>query len=339
MMKRVMYCIAFIFFVNGLFAQVTSSLILSSDTLLIGDPFELQVKLKLPPQYTDLTLDFSPYDTIINLTLPDTIDLRADIEFTGQNWEANPKRLGITLNEENLKTGIWKETFPLRFWDIGVFVLPHPIIITNTGDTLKNVMQLQRPTVHVLPPAGMSPIDTTQIILDIKSIVTEPKTWRDYIGYMLAFIALIALAIFFWWSRKWKLEGTGEQIIETPEVIIPAHINALNKLDNLRKAAIWKTGDIKEYQSRLTFIIREYLENRYDIQALESTTGEIVNKLNHADFDKEYTPALKEILQIADMIKFAKANPPDDIHERFLNSAEDFVVNTKQEIIANELDE
>ena len=47
-------------------------------------------------------------------------------------------------------------------------------------------------------------------------------------------------------------------------------------------------------------------------------------------FDQDYVPPLKNILQIADLVKFAKADPPDEIHEEFLNTAEDFVKNTKE---------
>lgn len=57
------------------------------------------------------------------------------------------------------------------------------------------------------------------------------------------------------------------------------HELALQKLVALQQQKLWQKGDVKPYQSELTFIIREYLENRFNIQALESTTDEIVQNL------------------------------------------------------------
>ena len=100
--------------------------------------------------------------------------------------------------------------------------------------------------------------------------------------------------------------------------VIPAHLIALEKLNKLKKEEIWKQGKVKEFQSQLTFILREYLENRYNIRALEQTTGEILQSLYNIDMDNKDINIIKNILQIADMVKFAKAKPGEDIHKKFL---------------------
>ena len=121
-----------------------------------------------------------------------------------------------------------------------------------------------------------------------------------------------------------------EEIIPEPVIIKrPAHTIALEKLDNLDDAKLWQKGQIKEYQSELTFIIREYLENRYDMPALESTTDEITKALRKRDFNKEDETDLQNILQIADLVKFAKATPAEELHQQFLDRAYGFVKKTK----------
>lgn len=60
------------------------------------------------------------------------------------------------------------------------------------------------------------------------------------------------------------------------------------------------------------------------------TTDEISEALKNADFDKMYISDLKEILQIADLVKFAKATPQDDIHSIFMDRAVEFIKNTKE---------
>ena len=97
-------------------------------------------------------------------------------------------------------------------------------------------------------------------------------------------------------------------------------------------------GKVKEYQTELTFVIREYLENRFDIQALESTTSEVIADLEDKDFDTKQASTLSRILQIADLVKFAKATPSAELHESFLDDAENFVSETKLEIIESEGD-
>ena len=334
MMKSAFGLIFFIMLLAGnSIGQVTSSLLLSKDTILIGDALDITLKLKVPSRYTDLSLDFSPFDTMVNMALPDTMDYPpVDITWEGQSWDSGPKRFALTLDpsEAGKTARTWSGTFPIRVWDLGIYTLPHPRILTNTGDTIQGVYQLQSPQLMVLIPQGMAPIDTTQAIIDIKSIVTEATNWRDYIWAILLFIGLIALGLTIWYGRKLRLK-TPKVVMVEPEVIIPAHEKALAALEELRAKAMWETGDIKKYQEQLTYIIRDYLENRYDILALESTTSEIMQYLTKVDFDTSYESKLKEILQIADLVKYAKANPPDDIHERFLNSAEEFVVNTKLE--------
>ncbi|MFN8337825.1 MAG: hypothetical protein U0T36_02280 [Saprospiraceae bacterium] len=100
-------------------------------------------------------------------------------------------------------------------------------------------------------------------------------------------------------------------------------------MKDLEGAQLWQQGYIKEYQSGLTDIIRTYLEERYHVNAPEMTTDEVVTALYQVDFNPKYTDTLKEILQVADLVKFAKAKPDEDIHSIFMTKAIDFVENTK----------
>jgi uncharacterized protein (UPF0335 family) len=61
-----------------------------------------------------------------------------------------------------------------------------------------------------------------------------------------------------------------------PEVILPAHVVALQKLEQIRTEKIWQHGQIKQFYTDITDVIREYLEKGYDINAMELTTDEIV---------------------------------------------------------------
>jgi len=112
-----------------------------------------------------------------------------------------------------------------------------------------------------------------------------------------------------------------------------AHEVALEKLQLLRAKELWQQGKIKEYQSELTYIVREYLEERFEIQALESTTVEIVQELEQKDITEEHKTELTDMFRMADMVKFAKATPPVEVQSTLLNKAIQFVEKTKQEVI------
>ncbi len=323
-----------------LHGQMMSTITLSADSVMVGDQVELSLNIKnIPLSQRDLNIDFSSIDTIKNLGIEGLENFRLDLEWQNRNIDES-RSLGITIDPKKGNSGgiEWSETFKFIIWDMGVFQIPHPIIYTNTGEKVE-IFNGQMPTILVNAPMESAPLDTTQIIHDIAPIQLEAKTWQDHLYWIIpvVFLLLVLLAVLYGMRRK--LKESQYQAAELPEEIIPSHITALQKLKALRSSEIWKTGDIKEFQSSLTYIVREYLENRYDIQALESTTGEILEDLRKISFDKDYVPTLKNILQIADLVKFAKADPPDQIHEEFLNTAEDFVNNTKEEERINNEDE
>ena len=118
--------------------------------------------------------------------------------------------------------------------------------------------------------------------------------------------------------------------IPKPTKFVPANTIAFNQLDELKGKQLWQKGEIKTYQSELTHIIRAYLENRYKINALENTTNQIGLDLKKLNLDESLRTEVQNILQVADLVKFAKAKPSDDIHEQFMNKAIEFVETTKK---------
>ena len=143
-------------------------------------------------------------------------------------------------------------------------------------------------------------------------------------------LGFLLLALCLWWLyNKYIKKEELEEVVEEEIIIRPAHELAEEKLDELKSLQLWQQGKIKEYQSSLTFIIREYLENRYEVKALESTTQEILKSLAKAGFDKTLNADLSEILTMADLVKFAKARPGESIHESFMHKAYDLIEQTK----------
>lgn len=326
-------------------AQLTVSAGFSMDTILIGNTVDYTVTIKAQDHVNILQIEKSSLDSIISgiqtqktitqdsTAQPDPVVSDYTILSYGKWDDKNEDGIfaGDELAYDVTKGGrqnLYENTFKIQFWDPGPQFIKHPPIRFQSGDSIYQMPVSGVSQVYISPPFDESEMETdTFDIAPIKPIITEAKDISDYYIYMylgLAVIAFLILGYLIKWMNKPK------QIEEVKvEVIRPAHEVALEKLHDLGDKKLWQNGQEKAYQSELTYIIREYLENRYDIMALESTTDEIVKELEDKEFDPTDEQNLREILQVADLVKFAKAKPEMSIHERFLDSAKGFVRKTK----------
>ncbi|MEO6037440.1 MAG: hypothetical protein ABIQ93_03435, partial [Saprospiraceae bacterium] len=105
---------------------------------------------------------------------------------------------------------------------------------------------------------------------------------------------------------------------------------ARKKLEVLARKKLWQSGQLKPYYAELTFILREYLQKRYGIPALESTTEETLAYLQQQDFPEALRQPLAETLLQADLVKFAKSMPPESFHEQALQQVQTLVETTRE---------
>jgi len=151
----------------------------------------------------------------------------------------------------------------------------------------------------------IAPADTTAKIYDIIGPYRAPLTLGEIIPWVLI---LLLLAVLIWTGirllRKLRRKKSG---IEEVVIKEPAHVIAFRELEKLRDDQIWQKGEIKQYYTRLTEILRQYLENRYNVFSLELTTAETLDALVKTGFKKDTSyNQLKTILTGADLVKFAK---------------------------------
>jgi hypothetical protein len=176
----------------------------------------------------------------------------------------------------------------------------------------------------------IAPADTTAKIFDIIKPYRAPVTLGEILPWVL--IAAVAAALIWYVIRtikrlRHKKSGKPVEIITEP-----AHIIAFRELEKLKEEKLWQKGEIKPYYSRLTEIVRQYLENRFRIYSLELTTPETLSELKKTGFrDDENFRRLKTILTGADLVKFAKYNPEASENELHFDLAGEFVKGTKIE--------
>lgn len=350
-MRIKMALLVYFLFLIKVNAQVEISGTFIQDTIVIGDEATFSLDLAVNQDVDILGVTTYFLDSVYSVL--ETIKKKSDDETTetatpmigdfelidSSGWnDANKDGIysGEELNWEVTESGgqkIYSQKFKFRLWDPGPFVLVYPSVVyqqSGQQDVATNEGQVK---VYVAPPEG-TPIEQDSIkILPNKTINEEPIQLSDFtLFFIILGIALLAGLIYLFFTKYYKQKEVILSAHEAPQVIIPPHEIALSKLQTLRRKELWQQGEIKAYQSELTYIIREYLEGRYDISALETTTDEIITQIINKITNQGHVLALKEILQVADMVKFAKATPSENIHESFMVKAEEFVEDTKNEL-------
>ena len=198
------------------------------------------------------------------------------------------------------------KVYGITQFDTGKFLVPKLKVKFNKKDIFTDSLLVEVANVKV---------DTTkQKLYDIKDIIaTEEKTnWWQLLAIVLGIAALGALAYYL--IKKYKNKETKSEEIDTRSPLEKANAN-LQQLDN--KHYIQK-GDFKNYYSDLTDIARRYIEEELKIPAMESTTSELVHSLENIiqskkiKVSREVLTNLNQILQKADLIKFAKSIPNQD---------------------------
>ena len=224
----------------------------------------------------------------------------------------------LQLSQELTLTSFKDSLFPVA-----------PIAVVSGGDTfLTEPMAL-----NVIQPFE---VDSSLAITDIKDIEKAPIYWWGILRWILLVLAVIGLFVGAYygvlWYRKHFLKE--EEVIE-PELLRPADEVALEKLDEIKAQKIWKDGKVKEYQTELTDVVREYIGRRFDVQSTEKTSDETLRAMKPL-IDKELFAKLSKMLQLADLVKFAKWHTTPDENEQALSTAYEFV-NETREVINDEM--
>ncbi|MDE7443496.1 MAG: cell wall anchor protein, partial [Muribaculaceae bacterium] len=118
-------------------------------------------------------------------------------------------------------------------------------------------------------------------------------------------------------------------VFKAPAKPIPPYEMAMRQLEILRHRKLCERGQDKEYYTELTDILRVYLDRRFGINAMEMTTTQIKKAIRDNEATRPSTEQMSRILDMADFVKFAKVRPFADDNTRAINSALQFVQDTK----------
>lgn len=311
MKQRILYIVLFVLLsggINSLHAQqVTVKASIDTTHILVGDQLKLLFEIEKPKdlliQFPQVPDSFSSHIEVVNRTKVDTLAL-----------------------DDKTREKLTQSLFITSF-DSGVHQIPPFYFRMKDGKMLDSVASRALAfQVH-----GMK-IDTTKGPVDIKTVYGAPVTLKEVTPYILGIILIAAILFFIFYYIKWKKKNV--PLFSKPEKPAePAHIIALRELDRIKNQKLWQQEKIKQYYSEVADTIRNYIENRFDVPAMEQTSAETLgifkqrkDLVGDASVDQ-----LQHILSLADLVKFAKYTPLPDDNNLTLMNAYFFVNQTKKE--------
>ncbi len=189
------------------------------------------------------------------------------------------------------------------------------------------------------------------LAVDVESILTDdqitPRSLKPPLDipararYILSVLATfttaaILLTLLMFWLYKRKHRHSSRQMKAIVEAPVPADQEALKALAELQEKQLVVKGDLKAYFVILSEILKVYIGRRYAFNATERTTGEIRNDMRRLSINPLIQTDILQLLELADMVKFARYKPADEMCRKALNDVEDIVLKSREPQIALE---
>ena len=304
MKKYVLILMAMFALLGGLNAQnVEVEGKVENTKVQVGKPFTLDLSLKVPygwfVEWNDFAID----------TLSEQLDII--------------KRGNVERSADADSNVIVKQQLTLMTFDTGQIQVP--AVGLTYAKSFDDPMRMQAFTEPIDLYATTIVVDTLQPYKPIVGPIDAPIQMKEVFPWILGvlLLALVVVGILYWRKhRKTKVDADGN-IVKGP--VIPPYDKAVDDLKRLREEKMWQSGKVKEYFSTLTDIAREYIEGQFGVNAVEMTTDDILEEVKPLHFSSETYNKLKETMEVADLVKFAKYSSSNLESENAMNSMTDFV--------------
>ncbi|MEE9367301.1 MAG: hypothetical protein V3V05_00400 [Pontiella sp.] len=286
--------------------QLTVEYRIDRESIMVGDPVELIVSAYFPTNGT--------------LELPE-IGREKDVILLKRDWENIERDDGLSQSESR---------YSITSFRLGDHVVSTNHISCIVGDKtyITNFPNI------VLKVSTSLEVDASSEIADIKSVHHLPGRIPAWL-WMIPAVAAIAFLSGLISSKLWKNRAT--LIPGAPP--IPPHVLAFRALEVLKNKGLLEQDECKPFYTELSLILRTYLEGRFDLNAPDETTEEIVAEMSKSiDLDGTQRNILQDFMRQADEVKFAKGHPDRSTMESAFNTTKQFIEETveTEELAAKE---
>ena len=285
-------------------AQVSVEAMLDSVTIFIGQQTGLTLSVTMTEGQNAVFPQLEPRQELTpGVEVIDVVD--------GDSVHLDKKRMRISRK------------YTITSFDDTLYYLP-PMVVNVDGKDYESknlalkVLPVEVDTLH--PEQFFPP----------KSVQDNPFEWSEWsLPFWLSILVVLLSALVYYLYIRLK---DNKPIISKIRIIrhVPPHQKAMNEIQRIKAEGIAQGGDQKEYYTRLTGALRTYLEERFGINAMEMTSGEIIEQLRKVE-DQSQLDELRQLLETADMVKFAKYSAMLNENDRDMASVVEFIQTTKRE--------
>ncbi len=289
MMKYMINIALFLMTLGGVAAQNSFNVQADTNRILIGGQIKLQLKAEIP--------------VTAEIKWPSLADSLASFEIVNKS-DIKEKIKG------DIKTviqDVWITSF-----DSGYAFIP--AINAQVGEQL-----MESQAIGVL--VGMPQLEESTEYYDIKDPIDPPLNWWLILGVAHLLLAIGTLIYYL----RYRAARSKPHEVRTMESAISPYDRALNELALLQREKIWQEGRVKEYYSRVTQVLRQYLEHQMGKPAMESTADEVTEIIRNLNPSKELLEDCHYLMSLSVGVKFAKLTPTEADHEKAIDTLEKFL--------------
>lgn len=219
-----------------------------------------------------------------------------------------------------------KYNYLITAFDSALYLIPPFRLIARKDTFYSNELTLKVSSPAINPVAAK--------FYDIKDVFNPRLVLADYIDILFYTLGICILVLVISIFIRRKKQKSNFPFKQERDVISP-HIYAIQALDKIKEQELWQQGKDKEYHSQISNIIRIYIIERFYVNVMEMTSGETLQNVKKIPEINTVFNNLKQILLLADLVKFAKYHPLAEENELSITNAYLFV-NTTMPIIKKE---
>lgn len=273
--------------------QIKFSAETDTNKISIGEQFHLVLKAEIPAS-TNYQWPLFP-DTVSGLEIVDITPI-------------DSQEVGELIKLQ--------QTLTLTSFDSGYIAIPPLQLKAGNAEEISAALGIA-----VLFPE----LSEEQDYYDIKEPLEPPFSWQPY---LIGAAIVLVLALLIWLLIRWLKKRKQTAGLSVEEKLSPYEYAQL-QLREIEGEKLYQNGRIKEYYSRLTDVVRLYLEREKNMNAMESTADELIEKMQSLPLSTEMRSSMNELVQKAALVKYARHKPQTVEHEMALRTVKEFLEECK----------
>lgn len=265
--------------------------------------------------------------TQVHVEVTGPIDDRSSISTIDTMWN---KIEIVAMDKPTVKETVngqkqMKQTVTIQSFEPGLYSVP-PFLFAQDGDTVTS----ERPALKVLPVAADSLNNFENVVAVQGEFLPDgDNSGSNLIWWILLALAVVAAGILAYF--KWFRKGNILELVKPAKKPLSPYELAVKRLNELHEEHLPERGSEKLYYTRLTDILRQYLDGRFGINAMEMTTTQIMEAVRINEITPELVSGIEFTLRTADFVKFAKVKPSQMENDKTFKTVTTFVEQTKPE--------